>query len=93
MIYNMSEEVTIGRRFTLVIPKAVRRLVGLREGQRALVRAEAGRIVVEALPTNPYDVLAEAVGDIQYSEAKHEKKAEEWLRKNARVGHSNSIRP
>jgi len=89
----MSEEVTVGRRFTLVIPKGVRRVVGLREGQRALVRAEAGRIIVEALPTNPYDALAEALGDIQYSEVKHEKKAEEWLRKVARVRHSNSIRP
>ena len=77
----------------MVIPKAVRRMVELREGQRALVRAEGGRIIVETLPTNPYDALAEAVGDIQYSEAKHEKKAEEWLRKVAHVRHSNSIRP
>lgn len=89
----MSEEVTVGRRFTLVIPKAVRQVVGLREGQRALVKAEAGRIIVEALPTNPYDVLAETVGNIQYSEARHEKKAEEWLRKVARPRHANTVRP
>ena len=89
----MSEEVTIGRRFTLVIPRAVRRLVGLREGQRALVRAEDGRIIVEGLPANPYDVLAEAVGDIGYSEARHEKKAEEWLRKVAHPRHASPVRP
>lgn len=88
----MSEEVTVGRRFTLVIPKAVRQLVGLKEGQRALVRAEAGRIIVEGLPANPYDVLAETIGDISYSEARHEEKAEEWLRKVARVRHASPVR-
>jgi AbrB family looped-hinge helix DNA binding protein len=88
----MSEEVTVGRRFTLVIPKAVRQLVGLKEGQRALVRAEAGRIIVEGLPANPYDVLAETIGDISYSEARHEERSEEWLRKVARVRHTSPVR-
>lgn len=88
----MSEEVTVGRRFTLVIPKAVRQLVGLKEGQRALVRAEGGRIIVEALPANPYDVLAETIGEIRYSEARHEEKAEEWLRKVAGPRYASSVR-
>lgn len=88
----MSEEVTVGRKFTLVVPKAVRQLVGIREGQRALVRAEGGRIIIEVLPSNPYDVLAETVGDIGYNEAKHEKKAEDWLRKVARSRHPGAVR-
>lgn len=89
----MSDEVTIGRRFTLVIPKAVRRRVGLKEGQHAIVRAEAGRIIVEALPSDPYGALADAIGDFEYSESKHERKAEEWLRKNARTRHTSALRP
>jgi AbrB family looped-hinge helix DNA binding protein len=89
----MSEEVTVGKRFTLVIPRAVRRLVALSEGQRALVRADDGRIIIEALPANPYDVLSETVGDIEYSETRHEKKAEEWLRKVARPRHASAVRP
>lgn len=76
----------------MAIPKAVRKLVGLREGQRALIRAERGRIIVETLPSNPYDVLAETIGDLEYSEARHEKKAEEWLKKVARSRHASTVR-
>ena len=86
----MSDEVTIGRRFTVVIPKSVRRSVGLKEGQHALVRAEAGRTIMETLPSDPYGTLADAIGNIDYSEAKHERKAEKWLKKNARPGHTAS---
>jgi len=56
------------------------------------VRAEAGRIIVETLPSDPYGALADAIGNIDYSEAKHERKAEEWLKKIARPGLTGSIR-
>jgi len=80
----MSEEVTIGRRFSFVIPKRVRENLGLREGQRVLVRHEGEVIVVEPLPEDPYKELSEALGDFSYSEEKYEKRAEEWLKKVAR---------
>lgn len=80
----MSEEVTIGRRFSFVIPKGVREKLGLREGQRALVRHEGDAIVVEPLPEDPYKELSEALGDFSYSEENYEKRAEEWLKKVAR---------
>jgi len=80
----MSEEITIGRRFSVVIPKKVREKLGLKQGQRALMRDEDGRIVIEPLPEDPYKVLSEALGDFTYSEEKYEKKAEEWLKKVAR---------
>lgn len=79
----MSGEVTIGRKFSVVIPKKVRRRLNLREGQRALVSEEAGRIVIEPLPADPYQVLAETIGSFSYDEKKYEKKAEEWLKKAA----------
>jgi len=84
---NMSEEVTIGRRFSLVIPKRVRNKLKLKEGQRALVREEEGKIVIEPLPNDPYEVLSETLGDFRYNEEKYEKKAIEWLKKVAGSGH------
>lgn len=83
----MSEEVTIGRRFSIVIPRKVRRRLNLREGQGALVSEESGRIVIEPLPADPYQVLAETIGSFSYDESKYEKKAEEWLKKVARGRH------
>jgi len=84
----MSEEVTIGRRYAIVIPKRVRNRLGLKEGQRALVREEAGRIIVEPLPEDPYNALAEAIGAFAYDEEeKHEPGAEEWLNRVASAGH------
>ncbi len=78
----MSEEIIIGRRFTLVIPKDARRQLNLKEGQRVQVRVEGGRIVIEPFPLDPYAVLASVVQE-SYDEKHDEPKAEEWLRKHA----------
>ncbi len=88
----MSEEITIGKRFTIVVPKAIRGILGLREGQKAILSAEEGRIIVEPLPEDPYKVLARTLGDFRYEEARHEKKAEEWLKRVARSRHPSAIR-
>ncbi len=88
----MSEEVTIGRRFSLVVPKGVRRAVRLREGQKAIVRAEGEQIIVEPLPEDPYKVLAETLDNLRYSEARYEKKAEDWLNRVAHSRHRSSLR-
>ncbi len=80
----MSEEVTIGRRYSVVIPKRVRKKLKLKEGQRALIRQEGERIVIEPLPDNPYVILSETLGDFSYSEEECEKRAEEWLKRVAR---------
>ena len=76
------EKATIGRRFTLVIPKSIREGLGLKEGQRVLVCVEAGRVIIEPLPENPLQVLESIIGE-PYSEATDEEKAEKWLRENA----------
>lgn len=88
----MSEEVTIGRRYLIVIPKRVRRKLKLKEGQRALVREESGRIIVEPLPGDPYKVLAETIGDLSYSEEDYEKKAEEWMKRVAHPRYRSPVR-
>jgi AbrB family looped-hinge helix DNA binding protein len=88
----MSEEVRIGKRFSIVIPKRVRKLLELREGQAAMVSAEDGRILVEPLPDDPYGVLEDVLGDFSYSEERYEKTAEEWLRRVARSRHRSAVR-
>lgn len=87
MKYNMSEEVTIGRRYTMVIPKSIRKKLGLKEGQKLFVREQAGKILIEPLPADPYKTLAALLGDFTYAEEKHEKVAEGWLKKIARSRH------
>ncbi len=82
MIMAVSEEALIGKRYTLVIPKSVREEVGLKEGQRVLVRAEAGKVIIEPLPSDPYQVLEEVIGE-PYDEAGEEEKAERWLERHA----------
>jgi len=77
----MSEAV-IGKRNTLVIPKAIREKLNLKEGQRVLMRVEEGKIVVEPLPWDPYAVLERVIRE-PYEEAKDETKAEKWLREHA----------
>ncbi len=78
----MSEEITIGRRFTLVIPKKARRQLNLKEGQRVQIRVEEGRIVIEPFPLDPYKVLESVVHE-SYDEKHDEPRAEEWLKKHA----------
>ena len=78
----MSEEVVMGKRHTLVIPKGIREKLDLREGQRALMRIEERRIIIEPLPLDPFRVLEMTVGK-PYDEAREEAKAERWLKKHA----------
>ena len=81
-VIYLSEESVIGRRYTLVIPKAVREELMLKQGQKVLIRVEGNRIVVEPLPLDPYKVMEEVVGE-PYEEEREEVKAEEWLKTHA----------
>ncbi len=79
----MSEQVAIGKRFTIVIPKQIRKKLELKEGQSLLVRVEEAKLVLEPLPRDPYDVLKRVIGE-PYEERRDEKKAERWLKSHAR---------
>ena len=78
----MSERVSIGKRFTIVIPKPLRKKLNFKEGQRLLVRLEAGRLLIEPLPADPYGSLERLIGE-PYNEERDEKRVEEWLKKRA----------
>jgi len=75
--------VKVGKRYTIVIPKAIREKIGLREGDIILVKAKEKTIILELLPKDPFKVLGEVIGE-PYSEEKDEEKAEKWLLSHAR---------
>ena len=70
----------IGRRYTIVIPKEIRKKVNLKEGSLVIIRVADNKIIIEALPDDPFKVLEEVIGE-PYSEEKDEDKAIELLRK------------
>jgi len=82
LIIRLSEEATIGKRGTLVIPKEIRDKSDLKEGQRVLVRIEGERIVIQPMPKEPFKVLEEVIVE-PYREGEDEAKAERWLKERA----------
>ncbi|RLF23709.1 MAG: AbrB/MazE/SpoVT family DNA-binding domain-containing protein [Thermoprotei archaeon] len=79
----MSTIVRVGKRYTIVIPKEVREKLGLKEGSKLLLRIYGEKsLILEPLPDNPFKVLEEVIGE-PYKEDVDEKKAVEWLMKDA----------
>ena len=72
----------IGRRYTLVIPKEIREKANIKEGSLVIIRVVDNRIIIEALPDDPFKVLEEVIGE-PYSEEKDEEKAIKWLMEHA----------
>ncbi len=75
----MSETVRVGRRYTVVIPRKIRRQTGLKENDLLKIWVEKGRIILEPVEYNPFKILEKVIGE-PYSEETDEKAAEEWLR-------------
>ena len=91
MKVEMSEMTVVGKRYTIVIPKSVRKRLKVEEGQKVWVRAEGSAILVEPLPQDPYESLRRIVRR-PYSEQKDERKAEELLKKYAGARHRSPVR-
>jgi len=72
----------IGRRYTIVIPKEIRNKVNLKEGSLVIIRVADNKIIIEALPDDPFKVLEEVIGEPYYEE-KDEEKAIKWLIEHA----------
>ncbi len=80
---KMSERARVGKRFSIVVPKSIRKKVNLKEGQQVVVRADEGRVVIEPIPRDPLKILERVIGE-PYNERKEEKRTERWAMKNAR---------
>ncbi len=78
----LSEEAVIGKRGVLVIPKEIREKLGLKEGRRVLIGVEGGKIIIEPLPSDPFKVLEEVIGE-PYREEVDEERAMRWMREHA----------
>ena len=78
----MSVVSRIGKRYTIVIPKEIREKVRLKEGSIVIIRVVDDKIVIEALPDDPFKVLEEVIGE-PYREESDERKAVEWLMNHA----------
>ncbi len=74
----VSETVKIGKRYTIVIPKAFRQRLGLKEGVLSEVRLEEGKIIIIPKVSDPFRRLSELIGDVVYDE-EAEERAERWL--------------
>lgn len=74
----VSETVKIGKRYTIVIPKAFRQRLGLKEGTLSEIRLEEGKIILIPKVSDPFRRLSELIGDVVYDE-EAEKRAERWL--------------
>ncbi|WP_367114343.1 AbrB/MazE/SpoVT family DNA-binding domain-containing protein [Ferroglobus sp.] len=74
-----SDVVRVGKKFTLVIPKKVREMLGIKEGDLLSVKVKEGKIIMEPKKFDPFQVLERIIGE-PYDERRDEKKAEEWLR-------------
>ncbi len=82
MNFCLSVIIKVGKRYTIVIPREIRKRIKIKEGTRLLVRIVDGKIVLEPLPEDPFKILDELIRE-PYNEKIDEKRAEEWLLRNA----------
>lgn len=78
-----SEVVRVGRKFTVVIPKKVREMLEIKEGDLLSVSVEDDKIILKPRKSDPFEVLEKVISE-PYDEKKDEAKAERWLMENAR---------
>ncbi|TMP99937.1 MAG: AbrB/MazE/SpoVT family DNA-binding domain-containing protein [Thaumarchaeota archaeon] len=79
---ELSEDVVVGKRYTVVIPKSIRKKLKIEEGERVSIKVRGNEIVMEPLAKDPYATLARLIGE-QYDEGRDERRAEELLKKLA----------
>ena len=82
MNIELSEDVVVGKRYTVVIPKSIRKKLKIEEGERVSIKVRGNEIVMEPLAKDPYATLARLIGE-PYDERRDERKAEELTKKLA----------
>jgi len=74
--------VKIGERYTIVIPKEIRRKLGIKKGQLMRITSDRRRIILEPISENPFEIFERNLGDFVYSR-KMRKEAEKELLEEA----------
>ena len=86
----MGENVKIGKRYTIVIPKSLREKLGIKENQMAEIEVDAGKLVITPKTADPFKKLSELMGDIKYDE-KLERKVEKSLENISRTSNNKFL--
>jgi len=74
--------VKVGERYTIVIPKEIRRILGIKKGQLMRITSDGRRIILEPIFENPFEIFERILGDFVYSR-KMRKEAEKELLEEA----------
>ena len=74
--------VKVGERYTIVIPKEIRRILGIKKGQLMRITSDGRRIILEPIFENPFEIFEKILGDFVYSR-KMRKEAEKKLLEEA----------
>lgn len=91
MEVKLSENTVVGKRYTIVVPKSIRKRVGIEEGQQVWIRAQGGEIIIEPLPKDPYETLRRVIRK-PYNERRDSRRAEELLKRLASTRHRSPVR-
>jgi len=67
--------VRVGKKFTLVIPKKVREMLGIKEGDLLSVKVKEGKIIMEPKKSDPFRALEKGIEE-PYDEKRDEERAE-----------------
>ncbi len=82
MNIELSEDAVVGKRYTIVIPKSIRKKLKIEEGERVSIKVRGSEIVIEPLTKDPYATLSRLIRE-PYDEKRDERRAEEQLKKLA----------
>ena len=74
-----SETIRVGKKYTIVLPKDVRKRLNIKEGDLLSVKVEGGKIILEPKRVNPFEILERVIGE-PYDEEKDEKLAKRWMK-------------
>jgi len=78
---ELSEDVVVGKRYTVVI-KSIRKKLKIEEGERVSIKVRGNEIVMEPACKGSHATLARLIGEPN-DERRDERKAEELLKKLA----------
>jgi len=78
----MLEVITIGKKNQIVIPKKIRKRLGLHEGRKLLLEVEENRMVLVALPQSIEEIAG--MGKGLYEDGYLDHLRREWDEKNLR---------
>ena len=82
MSVDQSEEevyITLGKRYTIIIPKLLRTKIPMKEGQKVRITRQGGRLILWFDDEDPHEKIAKILKGTDYRSEKSKMQAEEQL--------------